>query len=194
MHQLLSKIKIGEDESEGEEGEGENESEGDSEYSEKYIKQPEFNNFDYNDDLPTYWCSLWGIKEMMEEMENSETNSFLPLGMKDIIKKVFGEEVRIGRQQDAHEFLMILLHTLEDSEWYKKAVTDMREEQLKIKTKKIPELNQIFEGVFTSNIQWQKWRRNNKNEQKFQDINLVSIFTPLYNFPQKSSKFKIRLC
>ncbi len=53
---------------------------------------------------------------MMEEMENSETNSFLPLGMKDIIKKVFGEEVRIGRQQDAHEFLMILLHTLEDSE------------------------------------------------------------------------------
>ncbi len=54
MHQLLSKIKIGEDESEGEEGEGENESEGDSEYSEKYIKQPEFNNFDYNDDLPTY--------------------------------------------------------------------------------------------------------------------------------------------
>ena len=192
MHQLLSKIKIGEDESEGEEGE--NESEGDSEYSEEYIKQPEFNNFAYNDDIPTYWCSLWGIKEMMEEMENSETNNFLPLGMKDIIKKVFGEEVRIGRQQDAHEFLMILLHTLEDSEWYKKAVTDMREEQLKIKRKKIPELNQIFEGVFTSSIQWQKCRRNNKNEQKFQDINLVSIFTPLHNFPQKSSKFKIRLC
>lgn len=51
MHHLLSTIKTGDSEGEGE---GEDESEGDSEYSEGYAKQPEFNNFDYNDDLPTY--------------------------------------------------------------------------------------------------------------------------------------------
>ncbi|CAI2366468.1 unnamed protein product [Moneuplotes crassus] len=168
MHQLITTLPIGEDE-EGN-SEGENESEGDSEYSSEYTKQPEFNNFAYDDDIPTYCCSLCGIKEIIQGMANSGKN-FLPLGMKDIIKKVFGEEVRFGRQHDAHEFLMILLHTFEVSGCYQKAMDCIRQ-QRKFSKPKIVEINKVFEGSFTSNIQCQKCRRNNKNEQKFQDINL----------------------
>lgn len=55
-------------------------------------------------------------------------NNFLPLGMKDIIRKVFGEEVRFGRQHDAHEFLMILLHTFESSGCYQKAMKCIKQQ------------------------------------------------------------------
>jgi len=147
MYHLLSNLKTKESSKENSDDKN---SDGEGEESEEYVKQPLFNSFDYEDDLPTYCCSLCGIQEIMEEMENSETNNIFPLGIKDIIKKVFGEEVRIGRQHDAHEFLMILLHTLSDSECYKKAVNEMRNSGGN--EKKNVELDEIFEGSFTTTI------------------------------------------
>lgn len=57
---------------------------------------------------------------MIQEMGSTSDKNFLPLGMNDIIKKVFGEEIELGHQQDAHEFLIMLLHSLEGSECLRK--------------------------------------------------------------------------
>ncbi|CAI2361372.1 unnamed protein product [Moneuplotes crassus] len=123
-------------------------------------------------DNPTqYCCAYCGIKEIFDEMKNSFRDYILPMGMNDIIKKVFGEDVEIGTQQDAHEFLIMLLHSLEGSKCLNKSKKDDEDYCFEIHDKK-KELNSIFEGSFSSNISCQKCRNNNKNHQKFQDINL----------------------
>ena len=142
------------------------------------LRQRKLTSFNLSSDYPTYCWSIWGIKQLMQEMENSSYGNIYPLGLKDIIKKVFGESVEFGRQQDAHEFLIMLLHAFEGSECLKKAEKSKKkiendEYSFDIEKNSI-QLNEIFEGSFTSTITCQKWKKTNKNIQKFQDINLVS--------------------
>lgn len=128
-----------------------------------------------------YCCSFWGIKEIFGEMKQWSTHHIFPMGMNDIIRKVFGESVEIGRQQDAHEFLIMLLHALEGSKCLSGEKPEEDDYGFQINDKK-GELNSIFEGSFSSTICCQKWKKNNKNFQKFQDINLVSILRNLPEF------------
>mmetsp|Transcript_2881 Transcript_2881/g.3365 ORF Transcript_2881/g.3365 Transcript_2881/m.3365 type:complete len:135 (-) Transcript_2881:761-1165(-) len=108
----------------------------------------------------------------MDEMVQCDQDNIYPLGLKDIITKVFGEGVESGKQQDAHEFLIMLLHTFESSECLKKTKKiKMDEYSFDLKQNSV-QLNEIFEGSFTSIITCQKCKKNNKNIQKFQDINL----------------------
>jgi uncharacterized UBP type Zn finger protein len=97
--------------------------------------------------------------------------------LKDIITKVFGEEVRFGEQQDAHEFLVMLLHSLESSKCMGHSRDSDDSDGYSFDFNKKDEqiqLSDIFEGSFTSKITCETCKSSTLNSQKFQDINLVS--------------------
>lgn len=106
-------------------------------------------------------------------------DSILPLGLKDVIKKSFGEHIKSGIQQDAHEFLIMLLHSFESSECLKnensKFVSDDFCFDIKEKSE-IHQPNEVFEGSFTSSITCTQCESSTETQQKFQDINLVSYY------------------
>ena len=180
MYKFLWGLRV----EESEEGESEDEDSSSQENNSDGNKSGErgYSLYGNDDDSPTYCCCLWGIIEIMEEM--NEKDNVNPLGLKDIIRKIFGEGVRIGRQQDAHEFLIMLLHSFVDSECYKDAIQEIKGDRSRLK--ELEHLKLKFLGSFTSTITCQKWRKHNRNIQEFLDINLVSIFKkiPFTYYPQ----------
>ena len=126
---------------------------------------------------PQFCCSLCGLKTIIAEMNSQADSAALPLGLKDIISKVFGEEDFFGHQQDAHEFLVMLLHSLENSECLKNSKQNSNTDDFcfDISENSCPELNEVFEGSFTSRIKWQKCKAHTETQQSFQDISLVSL-------------------
>lgn len=122
-------------------------------------------------------CTLWGVKALVEETKKKGCQSITPTSLKDIITKVFGEDVIFGQQQDAHEFLVMLLHSLEsskcmghqrDSEDSDGYSFDFNRNYDQI------QLSDVFEGSFTSKITCESCKSSTLNTQKFQDISLVS--------------------
>jgi len=93
----------------------------------------------------------------MAKMKDCLAENILPLGLKDIIEKVFGESVKIGEQQDAHEFLIMLLHTIEGSKCLKaiEESNNIEEYNFDVQENRV-NLNEIFEGSLTSTITCQK--------------------------------------
>lgn len=137
---------------------------------------------------PEYWCVFCGVKAIIEETEGVRDQPVLPLGLKDVINKVFGEEVTFGSQQDAHEFLIMLLHSLETSQCLQAANNKEQDDEYHFTFKTIEDdlqLNEVFEGSFTSKISCDECKYNTKTEQKFMDINLVSTTYLTYTFQQR---------
>lgn len=134
-------------------------------------------SFNLSNQFPSFCCSLCGIKAIVAEMQEKNGESSLPLGLKDIISKVFGEESFFGHQQDAHEFLVMLLHSIENSKCLKDSQDKDSESDFwfDIKANSSIELNEVFEGDFTSVIKWDQWKTQTETKQKFQDISLVSL-------------------
>ena len=159
-------------EEEGEEGDSEDaeSSRHESNSDENNVKPKAFNSFEDDNDSDDFCCSLCGVIEIMEEM--IENDNISPTGLKDIIRNVFGEGVRIGRQQDAHEFLIMLLHNFLDSGWYKDAVKEFKNDRNR--RSDLEHLKLKFLGSFTSTITCQRCKKHNRSIQEFLDINLVS--------------------
>lgn len=131
--------------------------------------------------MPEYWWVFWGIKSIIEETQDNNKDVIIPLGLKDIITKVFGEEVKFGQQQDAHEFLIMLLHSLEGSRCLKTSKCQSQKDDYSFDFNVIKEevqLSHVFEGSFTSSITCDTCKYSTKTDQKFQDINLVSYLEP----------------
>ena len=100
-------------------------------------------------------CTLCGVKALVEETENPSSQAITPTSLKDIITKVFGEDVRFGQQQDAHEFLVMLLHSLEGSKCMGQCRNSDDSDGYSFDFNKNFEqvqLSDIFEGSFTSKI------------------------------------------
>lgn len=140
---------------------------------------------------PTNFCSLYpeycwtfcGVKQIAEEYKNGMSKPLIPLGLKDITKKVFGNYFKFGQQQDAHEFLIMLLQSMESSSWIKNnSKTLQSNDDYEIGFDNLLnnlKLSDVFEGSFTSWITCSKCNYTTKNKQQFQDINLVSCPTIL---------------
>ena len=126
---------------------------------------------------PEYWCTLCGMKSIAEDYKNGVSKPLIPLGLRDITKKVFGDHFKFGLQQDAHEFLIMLLQSMESSTCIKdNNKTLQREDDYEIdfgNALNDVKLSDVFEGSFTSCITCSKWKYTTKNKQQFQDINLV---------------------
>jgi ubiquitin carboxyl-terminal hydrolase 36/42 len=142
------------------------------------MRQRRSASFNFTSKYPEFCWSFWGIKALMLEMQECG-DSILPLGLKDVIKKSFGEHIKSGIQQDAHEFLIMLLHSFESSECLKnensKFVSDDFCFDIKEKSE-IHQPNEVFEGSFTSSITCTQCESSTETQQKFQDINLVSYY------------------
>ena len=130
-----------------------------------------------NSSYPEYCCSFWGIKNIAEEANNTN-KTLVPYGLRDIFKKTFGDHIKFGLQQDAHEFLIMLLHNIQSSKWVKSMHSlhkenddfEMSFDKLTLNIK----LADIFEGSFSSWVTWLKWNYSTKVKQDFLDISLVS--------------------
>lgn len=130
---------------------------------------------------PEYWCTFWGIKALAQDMQNCRDEAVLPLGLKDIITKVFGEGITFGWQQDAHEFLIMLLHSLENSTCLKDGDDEESKDDYSFDFKlsdDSQQLNDVFEGCFTSKITCNTCKYSTTNDQKFMDVNMVSRNIP----------------
>lgn len=142
------------------------------------MRQRRSTSFSMSNKYPEFCCSFWGIKALREEMQESG-DSILPLGLRDVIKKTFGETVKFGIQQDAHEFLIMLLHSFDSSEWLKNECSKSNSDDFWFDIKKkntIQQPNEVFEGSFTSSITCKQCKSSTETQQKFQDISLVSDF------------------
>lgn len=144
------------------------------------MRQRRAASFKIPSESPEYWCTFCGIKALAQDMQSCRDEAVLPLGLKDIITKVFGEGITFGWQQDAHEFLIMLLHSLENSTCLKDGDEEESKDDYSFDFKlsdDSQQLNDVFEGCFTSKISCNNCKYNTKIDQKFMDINMVSTNT-----------------
>lgn len=131
-----------------------------------------------NSSYPEYCCAFWGIKNIAEEANNTN-KTLVPYGLRDIFKKTFGDHIKFGLQQDAHEFLIMLLHNIQSSKWVKSMHSLHKEnDDFEMNFGKLTlniKLADIFEGSFSSWVTWLKWNYSTKVKQDFLDISLVSF-------------------
>lgn len=134
--------------------------------------------------MPEFWCAFCGIKSIMQDFKDTSKQAILPLGLKDVFQKVFGEGVKFGEQQDAHEFLIMLLHKFEETKWTKADNNQTEDDGYSFDFKwdqaENVELNEVFEGSFTSQITCKGCKSSASTAQKFLDVNLVSPFSTTF--------------
>lgn len=128
--------------------------------------------------LDKFWWTYCAMQEIVDICSKAGSEPITPISLYQIINKVFGEGLAFGLQQDAHEFLIMLLHYLQDSEWIKHNQNERQEDDYEFDIKTTPcvdfSMPEIFEGSFTSRITWNQWNYNTESSQKFQDVWLVS--------------------
>ena len=147
---------------------------------------------------PEYCWAYWGVKNIAEEINNSN-KIWVPHGLRDILKKTFGDHIKFGLQQDAHEFLIMLLHNMQSSNWAKDKLTTQRHnDDFEMNFNKMTlniKLSDIFEGSFNSSVTCLKWNYSTKIKQDFLDISLVrinEILFKLYSW-RNIQKYKVSL-
>ena len=125
-----------------------------------------------------FWCTYCSLQEIFEAIISKDNYTVTPYGLYQIIMQVFGDASYFGFQQDAHEFLVMLLHSLEDSNWVKKKTNQNKSDDYQFdlnKTLNGIKFSDVFEGSFTSQITWNKCKYSTQSTQKFQDLWLVSF-------------------
>jgi len=124
-----------------------------------------------------YCCIYWSLQEIYDIAIVSSSEPIVPMGLIEIMKIVFGEHVKFGLQQDAHEFLIMLLHNLSNSYCIKNKKEAARNDDYEFDFNSILmdlRMSDIFEGSFTSKVTCDDWKFSTITNQSFQDISLVS--------------------
>ena len=124
-----------------------------------------------------FCCVYWSIQEIYDNVVKRESEEVVPSSLLEIIPKVFGEYTQFGLQQDAHEFLIMLLHSLHSSPCIKNKKDSAAADQFEFSLNNVlmdVDVTDIFEGRFTSEVTCKKWKFSTQTAQSFQDINLVS--------------------
>lgn len=125
---------------------------------------------------PEYCWTFCGFQSITEEVKNSFNKPLVPYGLKDLIKKALGEKTKFGLQQDAHEFLIMLLHGLQSSQCIKSSGNVQANDDFELDfAKKLVSLqfSDIFEGTFTSWVTCSECNYKTNMKQDFLDISLV---------------------